>query len=166
MIDLSKEKNSVLTAQERYEICSFAIEAAETSGFLNSFIFERAIYCYTTIMLLEDGPEKDNVRALASENILECWSHIVDSDILKDVQAQYSDIFDIIAEEGWTWFKEYGAYITSARGILSFVEQFSGDILANAAETFQSTVNNTEVNNVIDIANKWGLNNEASLLDE
>lgn len=166
MIDLSKEKNSVLTAQERYEICSFAIDAAESSGFLNSFIFERAIYCYAVIMLLEDDSQKDNVRALASKNILECWDHIVDSDILQEIQGQYGDIFDIIAEEAWIWFKEYNTYITSARGILSFVEQFSGDILSNAINTLQSTVNDTEVNNVIDIANKWGLNNQASLLDE
>ena len=45
MIDFEKEKSLALDAQERYDIIAFAMDAADDEGFINSFIFERALCC-------------------------------------------------------------------------------------------------------------------------
>ena len=70
MINLEIEKSLTLSAQDHYDIISFAIDAADDNGFINSFVFERALYCYTFIIL---NPErKDELSPIAAENILTC----------------------------------------------------------------------------------------------
>ena len=55
----------------------------------------------------------------------------------------YKDDLDQLAEEGWSWFEEYNNYILSARGVLNFAEQFSGDLIGSAAKTFKDAVEET-----------------------
>ena len=62
MINLENEKSLALDAQERYDVISFAMDAADDNGFINSFIFERALYCYAAIMLY---PEKKDILSQA-----------------------------------------------------------------------------------------------------
>ena len=52
MIDFEKEKSLALDAQERYDIIAFAMDAADDDGFINSFIFERALCCFDGAVLL------------------------------------------------------------------------------------------------------------------
>lgn len=68
MINLETEKSLALDAQERYDIISFAMDAADDNGFINSFVFERALYCYTAIMLYPELKE-DLSEKVASDLI-------------------------------------------------------------------------------------------------
>ena len=45
-IDLKLEKECEFSAQDRYDIISAAIMDSYDDGFMNQFIFERALYCY------------------------------------------------------------------------------------------------------------------------
>ena len=54
MINLAQEESYKLSAKDRYDILSFAIEAADDGGFVSSFVFERAMYLYAAIILDED----------------------------------------------------------------------------------------------------------------
>ena len=150
-MDLSKEKSNRLSAKDRYDILTFAIEAADDNGFINSFVFERAIYCYAAIILTEDEL-KDNIRSKVAENLVEAWDWLVENNTIQELMAEYKEEFDVLADEGTIWFEEYDKYATSARGILSLVEQFSEDIVSNAASTLRSTAKETGISNVIQIA--------------
>ena len=66
----------------------------------------------------------------------------------------YKDDLDQLAEEGWSWFEEYNNYILSARGVLSFAQEFSGDIVSSAATVLKDTMEETGAKNIIDIADE------------
>ena len=151
-INLEKEKNFALSAADRYDIISFAIEAADDSGFLNSFVFERALYCYAALMLMEDN--KIEIQAKLTGNLMDAWDYCVEEGIIDEMVAQYSEVINQLSSEASIWFEEYNTYVTSARGILSIVEQFSGDIVQSAASALSKTAEDTGVNNIIDIANE------------
>jgi hypothetical protein len=68
MINLETEKSLALDAQERYDIISFAMDAADDNGFINSFVFERALYCYAAIMLYPE--HKEELAELATSNLI------------------------------------------------------------------------------------------------
>lgn len=159
-MDLSKEKSNRLSAKDRYDILTFAIEAADDNGFVNSFVFERAIYCYAAIILTEDEL-KDNIRSKVANDLIEAWDWMVENDILQDLIAEYGDELNVLADEGAIWFEEYDKYATSARGILSLVEEFTGSAVTNAASALQSTAEETGISNIIQIADEWGMNREA-----
>ena len=71
---------------------------------------------------------------------------------------EYEEEFNTLADEGTIWFEEYDKYATSARGILSLVEQFTGNAVTSAASALQTTAEQTGVANIIQIADDWGMN--------
>lgn len=159
MIKLKEEKDCALSAKDRYDILNFAINDAFTGEFVSSFIYERALYCYAAIILMEDNA--DEIRAAISEDLIAGWDKLVkETDIIQEMSEKYNSDLALLAEEAWLWFDEYNKYATSARGVLNLVEQFSGDIVANAANTLRTTAEETGVSNVIQIADDWGMNRE------
>ena len=159
-MDLSKEKSNRLSAKDRYDILTFAIEAADDNGFVNSFVFERAIYCYAAIILTEDEL-KDDIRSRVADNLIEAWDYLVQSNIIQELMEEYGKELNILADEGAIWFEEYDKYATSARGILSLVEEFTGSAVTNAASALQNTAEETGISNIIQISDEWGMNREA-----
>ena len=159
MINLAQEESYKLSAKDRYDILSFAIEAADDGGFVSSFIFERAMYLYAAIILDED--RADNIREKITQNLIEAWDYAVQEKIIQEMLESYKDDLDQLAEEGWSWFEEYNNYILSARGVLSFAQEFSGDIVSSAANALKSTMEETGAENIINIADQWGMNRTA-----
>lgn len=159
MINLAQEESYKLSAKDRYDILSFAIEAADDGGFVSSFIFERAMYLYAAIILNED--RADDVREKITQNLIEAWDYAIQEKIIQEMLESYKDDLDQLAEEGWSWFEEYNNYILSARGVLSFAQEFSGDIVSSAANALKSTMEETGAENIINIADQWGMNRTA-----
>lgn len=154
---LVDQKECKLSAQERYDIISFAIDAAVDNGFLNSFIFSRALYVYASIILYPE--RKDEIAKLAAQNINEAWSTLLHDDTLDALAKDYPLEVKILNDEGIAWFDEYSKYSQSARGLLSTIQEFSGDIVQAAAEQLRNSAAQSGVQNVIEIADKWGMNN-------
>lgn len=156
-MDLSKEKESKLSSRDRYDILTFAIEAADDGGFVSSFIFERAIYCYAAVVLAEDNL-KDDIRSKVADNLIDAWDYLVQNNIIQELKDEYQKEFDLLAEEGEIWLEEYELFSSSARGVLSVVEQFTGDSVVNAAAALKDTAEQTGVANILEIADEWGMN--------
>lgn len=158
MIDLKKEKEYRLSADDRFNLINFSITQADNNGFISSFIFERALYVYAAIML--DEEHADEIRSeVVNQGIISAWDLIVQKDYLSSLLEEYKPELDVLADEGKQWFDEYTKAALSARGILNLVEQFSGDIVSQAANTLKSSMEESGASNVIDIADKWGMNN-------
>ena len=162
MIDLEKEKSYALSAKDRYDILTFATDVADDGGFVNSFVFERAIYCFAAILLVEDQALKADIQGRVAANLVEAWDYLIQNDIIQELIENYREDFDILGNEGANWIEDYDKYATSARGILNLVEQFSGDIVQSAATQLNNSMNETNAANIIQIADKWGLNNEVA----
>ena len=92
MINLEFEKTSALDAQERYDIISMAADAADDNGFINSFIFERALYCFAAIILYPD--RKEELAALAANNPLDSWKKLIEDDTLQEMRENYKEELD------------------------------------------------------------------------
>ena len=156
-INLNEHKTLCLSAQERYDIIDFATQAAEDNGFMNSFIFERALWLFAAIRLCED--RRSEITTLVADDLLNAWDTLLADGTIEDMVANFERELDVLAEEGRIWLEEYTAYAHSARGLLSTLQQFSGDIVKNAAQQFQNMQANGDLQQVFDIASNWGMNN-------
>lgn len=152
MINLAQEESYKLSSKDRYDILSFSIEAADDSGFVSSFIFERAIYLYAAIILQED--KADDLREKVTENLIEAWDYALQENIIQEMQEKFENDLNKLAEEGKIWFEEYNKYAASARGILSIIEEFSGDMVGSAANMLKDTMEKTGAKDIINIADK------------
>lgn len=156
-INLQQEKNLVLSAQERYDVIDFAVQAAEDNGFMNSFIFERALWLYAAILLCED--RREEISSMIAEDLLVAWQELVADGTLENICAEFADDLDMLAAEAMTWFEEYVAYAHSARGLLDTIQSLSGDIVARAADQLKGMQTNGDFQQVLNIAQEWGMNN-------
>ena len=159
MINLENEKSLALDAQERYDIISFAMDAADDNGFINSFVFERALYCFAAIGLYPE--QKDIIVKAMTESPMVAWLTLINQKILDKMIEEYEPTIQQLAEEAQIWFNEYSDWAHSARGILDVVQQFTGSFVGNAANTLKQTAEETGVENIIEIANEWGMGRDA-----
>lgn len=155
MINLETEKSLALDAQERYDIISFAMDAADDNGFINSFVFERALYCYAAMMLYPEY--KKELAELATSNLIAAWNKILEENIFEQMIKNYETTITILCQEAENWFKEYSDWAHSARGILDIIQQFSGNIVENAANRLTTTAQETGVSNLLEVADEWGM---------
>lgn len=160
MINIEAEKNRTLSTQDVYDILDFSIQAAEDNGFMNSFIFSRAIYCFAALRFYTE--RADELQPLVAGNINEAWDYLLDDGTIEDMMKDHQADLDYLADNGAEWFEEFGSYIHSARGLLNTIQQFSGDIVASAVEQFKSAATETGVQEALEIADKWGMNNETA----
>ena len=166
-INLDFEKTSHLTTQERYDIMNFATMAAEDDGFMNSFIFERALYVFAAIRLIED--RHDEIAKLAANNMNTAWQTLLEDGTIDELAENYATDLDMLAQEGSIWYQEYTEYAHSARGLLNTIQTFSGDIVRNAAEQLKSASTDDGVQQILQAAESWGMNNTVnsdSLLED
>lgn len=164
MIDFEKEKSLALDAQERYDIISFAMDAADDNGFINSFIFERALCCFAAIMLYPE--HKDTIAKAVAEDLLRSWNTLIENGIIENMFNEYKDVLDVLFQESEQWYQEYSDYAHSARGVLEMVQTFTGDITQNAAKLLTHTAEESGVKEMLEVANEWGMNRKIDIPKE
>ena len=164
-IDLKLEKECEFTAQERYDIISAAINDSYDDGFMNQFIFERALYCYAFAAFSE--PDK-NARVELFLNLhanpLDYWTEHID-EIIEMIQ-EHKETLDILAEDANLWFVDYTDYAYSMRGLLDNLGDIMNGVSQMAQDELTAMQENGELQGVMDIANKWGMNNESLFIEE
>ena len=158
MINLTKELKMALSTQDVYDIISFSVDAADDNGFMNSFIFNRALYLFAAIVLYPD--QKEEYASIVAANINQAWDKMVEEGIIQQMMDDYPEELEMLAENGKQWFDEYSDYAQSARGLLNTIQDFSGDIVKSAVEQLKNASQEAGVKEVLDIADKWGMNNE------
>lgn len=146
-----------LTSQDMYDIIHFAAQSAEDNGFVNQFIFERALYAYAAIILYPD--RKEEIGSMVSNNILDAWDALLADGTIADMNENFAVDMDALGRIGSVWLDDYIKYLQSARGILSSFQEFSGDIIQTAVEKFKTVSDEVGANQVLEIANNWGMNN-------
>lgn len=146
-----------LTSQDMYDIIHFAAQSAEDNGFVNQFVFERALYAYAAIILYPD--RKEEIGRMVSNNILDAWDALLDEGTIEDMNKNFAVDMDALGRIGSIWLDDYIKYLQSARGILSSFQEFSGDIIQTAVEKFKTVSDEVGANQILEIANNWGMNN-------
>lgn len=158
MLDIALEKEKTLSTQEVYEILDFAVQAAEDNGFINSFVFVRAMYMYAAIRLYED--RREELQQMINSDLLGSWDELVKDGTIENMNKDFYVDMNLLADYGQVWMDEFTAYAHSARGLLNTIQEFSADIVEQATQRLSSVVSNDDVKKVTDIAQEWGLNND------
>lgn len=151
------ETTRKLTSQDMYDIIHFSAQSAEDNGFVNQFVFERALYAYAAIILYPD--RKEEIGRMVSNNILDAWDALVSDGTMLDMEKNFSSDLKILGEVGSVWLDDYIKYLQSARGIFSTFQTFSGDIVESTVNRFKDAFNESDAKTVLEIADKWGMNN-------
>lgn len=151
------ETTRKLTSQDMYDIIHFSAQSAEDNGFVNQYVFERALYAYAAIILYPD--RKEEISRMVSNNILDAWDALVSDGTMLDMEKNFSSDLKILGEVGSVWLDDYIKYLQSARGIFSTFQTFSGDIVESTVNRFKDAFNENDAKTVLEIADKWGMNN-------
>lgn len=151
------ETTRKLTSQDIYDIIHFSAQSAEDNGFVNQYVFERALYAYAAIILYSD--RKEEIGRMVSNNILDAWDALVSDGTFLDMENNFSSDLKILGEVGSVWLDDYIKYLQSARGIFSTFQTFSGDIVESTVNRFKDAFNENDAKTVLEIADKWGMNN-------
>lgn len=146
-----------LTSQDMYDIIHFAAQSAEDNGFVNQFVFERALYAYAAIVLYPD--RKEELGRMVSNNILDAWDALLADSTIEDMNKNFAIDMDALGRIGSVWLDDYIKYLQSARGIFSTFQTFSGDIVESTVNRFKDAFNESDAKTVLEIADKWGMNN-------
>ena len=159
MIDLEYEKDRNLTTEQICIIVDFAIQAANDGGFLNSFIFERALCVFAAQILFPD--KKDDIASSIGQgyDIRLAFDLLVKDGTVEKLQKDYAADIQHLQEVGQIWFEEVETYEHSARGLLDTINTLSGDIVQSAVQQLQQVASG-DAKVVQDFANKWGFNLE------
>lgn len=158
MIDLHFEKERHMTTQDVYDVLDFAMQAAEDNGFINSFIYERALYEFAALILFPD--RKDEFASLIAENVNTAWDAMLEDGILDELVSNYEQDLNYLASLGEKWIDEFSSYIHSARGLLNTFQEITGNISAQNAQTLANMIKENGIDEILDFADKWGMNNE------
>lgn len=159
---LNFEKEKVFSTQEQYDIINSSIEAAYDDGFMNSFIFERAIYIFSAIVLYED--RKDEIAAMAAENINSAWDALIKDGTIEQMQIDFPNELERLAEDSKVWFDEYTQYAHSARGLLDSLQTIAGDLMGSAQQQFQELTASTDLQDVLKLGDEWGMNRKPDIV--
>lgn len=151
------ETTRKLTSQDMYDIIHFSAQSAEDNGFVNQYVFERALYAYAAIILYPD--RKEEISRMVSDNILDAWDALVSDGTVLDMETNFSADLKILGDVGSVWLDDYIKYLQSARGIFSTFQTFSGDIVESTVNRFKDAFSESDAKTVLEIADKWGMNN-------
>ena len=146
-----------LTSQDMYDIIHFAAQSAEDNGFVNQFVFERALYAYAAIILYPD--RKEELGRMVSDNILDAWDALLADGTIADMNENFAVDMDALGRIGSVWLDDYIKYLQSMRGVFSVFQNFSGDIVESTVNRFKDAFSESDAQTVLDIAEKWGMNN-------
>ena len=157
MIDIELEKQKTFTSQDYFDILNFAIDLAESNGFVNSYIFERAIYMYASVIAFPDRQEE--ITSMIAENPLDCWDALIKDGTLETLHDEFSLDINYLEDYANEWYEEYKEYALSARALFGTIQEFSSDIVEQASKQLKSAVSDKDIAEVTRIAEDWGMNN-------
>lgn len=156
-IQLNAEKKRKLSTQDMYDILHFAAQSAEDNGFINQFVYERALYAYAAVILYPD--RKQELAAAISNNILDAWDVLIKDGTVENMDKDFSIDMEELARNGSIWLTDYSGYLQSLRGVFSSFQIFSNDMVDSAVKRFKNTFNDNKAEEVLNILDKWGMNN-------
>ena len=134
------------------------LEKAEDNGFLNQFVFERALVCHEVLLLIEDLDDIDG--PMVAENPLTAFDHFLEMGYIQNLIKNHADTVNYIGKIAAQYFEDYEKYLLSVGGVLNKAEIFSSEVLQNMAGQFNDLTKNGDIQETLKIADEWGMNRQ------
>lgn len=154
MIDMKFESFRKLSTQDIYDIIDTAVHLAEDDGFINEFILERVLYECMALVVLPN--RKDEIVELMEKSPLSAWDTLVEDGTIEMLCKDYRQEIAHISDLTERWVETYGSHIHSMRGMLSYMD----DLTSKLTKTLEEKVKGSDIPKVLEVADKWGMNNE------
>ena len=158
MINIEEVLGCPLTSQEIYDMINSCLEEAEDNGFLNQFVFERALICHEVLLLIEDLDDIDG--PMVAENPLNAFDHFLEMGYIQTLVREYSATVNYIGKSAAQYFADYEKYLLSVGGVLNKAEIFSSEVLQNMAGQMNDLTKNEEIKETLKIAKEWGMDRQ------
>ncbi len=158
MINIEEVLNCPLTSQEIYDMINSCLEEAEDNGFLNQFVFERALVCHEVLLLIEDLDDIDG--PMVAENPLTAFDHFLEMGYIQNLVKDHTATVDYIGKIAAQYFADYEKYLLSIGGVLNKAEIFSSEVLQNMAGQMNDLTKNDEIKETLKIAKEWGMDRQ------
>lgn len=158
MINIEEVLNCPLTSQEIYDMINSCLEEAEDNGFLNQFVFERALVCHEVLLLIEDLDDIDG--PMVAENPLTAFDHFLEMGYIQDLIKNHTATVDYIGKIAAQYFADYEKYLLSIGGVLNKAEIFSSQVLQNMAGQMNDLTKNGDIQETLKIAKEWGMDRQ------
>jgi hypothetical protein len=152
MINIEEVLNCPLTSQEIYDMINSCLEEAEDNGFLNQFVFERALVCHEVLLLIEDLDDIDG--PMVSENPLTAFDHFLEMGYIQNLIKNHTATVNYISKIAAQYFEDYEKYLLSVGGVLNKAEIFSSEVLQNMAGQMNDLTKNGNIQETLKIANE------------
>ena len=152
MINIEEVLNCPLTSQEIYDMINSCLEKAEDNGFLNQFVFERALVCHEVLLLIEDLDDIDG--PMVAENPLTAFDHFLEMGYIQNLIKNHADTVNYIGKIAAQYFEDYEKYLLSVGGVLNKAEIFSSEVLQNMAGQFNDLTKNGDIQETLKIADE------------
>lgn len=159
MINIEEVLNCPLTSQEIYDMINSCLEEAEDNGFLNQFVFERALVCHEVLLLIEDLDDIDG--PMVAENPLIAFDHFLEMGYIQNLIKNHTATVDYIGKIAAQYFEDYEKYLLSVGGVLNKAEIFSSEILQNMAGQMNDLTKNGDIQETLKIAKEWGMDRQS-----
>ena len=156
MINIEEVLNCPLTSQEIYDMINSCLEEAEDNGFLNQFVFERALVCHEVLLLIEDLDDVDG--PMVAENPLTAFDHFLEMGYIQNLVKSHTDTVAYIGKIVAQYFEDYEKYLLSIGGVLNKAEIFSSEVLQNMTGQVKSVMDNEDIKQTLHITDEWGMN--------
>lgn len=152
---LKQEKELKLNMEQICMVEDFAAQAANDGGFLSRYIFERAVLVFAAIALYPD--RKDEITEMIGKDydIRAAYQVLLESGLFEEMCKDYEKDIEFLLLVGDDWFASVKDFEQSARGLLSTISDFSGDIVQQAAEKLQEAASG-DMKIVENFAQNWG----------
>jgi hypothetical protein len=162
MINLKNERDCRFSAQTVYDIIAGATEFADEDGFVNPFVFERALYLLAYASSKEEVRESIATQLTEGTTILEVWDKIIteQEDEFGAFVSGYSLDMKHIADEASLWQEDYLKYATSPRGLIEGLSPILEGLAEKLSGQMSSLQNDERLKEALNIANKWGMDME------
>lgn len=164
MINIEEVLNCPLTSQEIYDMINSCLEEAEDNGFLNQFVFERALVCHEVLLLIEDLDDIDGPMVV--ENPLTAFDHFLEMGYIQNLIKNHADTVTYIGKVAAQYFEDYEKYLLSIGGVLNKAEIFSSEVLQNMAGQMNDLTKNGDIQETLKIANEWGMNRQPAKVEK
>lgn len=158
MINIEEVLNCPLTSQEIYDMINSCLEEAEDNGFLNQFVFERALVCHEVLLLIEDLDDIDG--PMVAENPLTAFDHFLEMGYIQNLVKNHTATVNYIGKVAAQYFEDYEKYLLSIGGVLNKAEIFSSEVLQNMAGQMNDLTKNGDIQETLKIADEWGMNRQ------
>ena len=152
MINIEEVLNCPLTSQEIYDMINSCLEEAEDNGFLNQFVFERALVCHEVLLLIEDLDDIDG--PMVAENPLTAFDHFLEMGYIQNLIKNHTATVDYIGKVAAQYFEDYEKYLLSIGGVLNKAEIFSSEVLQNMAGQVNEVMQNDDIKETLHIADE------------